>query len=233
MRGAEIAPSTINVRTPIRHMTHCLQRGVQAQMVDAAKLANIEGCPINRVLTVRTSGMVTMGEGGILRNHGPAKRVFDFLDRYRPWCIYRKIPVYHIWVREYGSHHGDHFHMGYHMPAEHDHDYAAQLADWFEEAIRRHDGSDAIISTSELNSWQIRGCLRGNTTGRYIAAYLGKSEPNDYTDGWDKQRINTLKHRRGYKGGEGEIEGTTKHHARWGTSLPIGRDQRDRNKEWL
>ena len=66
-------------------------------------------------------------------------------------------------------------------------------------------------------------------SGHHIAAYLGKAEPNDYLTAWGKTKRNHLKQRRRCKGGEGPIEGTSKHHYRWGTSLAVGRTQRDRN----
>lgn len=82
------------------------------------------------------------------------------------------------------------------MPTKHDANYAAQLALWLDEAIGLHNGDPATIATSELGSWQVDGCVKGGSSGHYIAAYFGKSEPNTYFTAWGKERRNNLKGRR-------------------------------------
>jgi hypothetical protein len=159
-------------------------------MVEAAKLANYLEHPTNRLLTIRTSGMVLAGEGGVLRHHMPAERIIDYLDRHTRWCKQRDFRSHHIWVREFGAHHNDHFHMGFHMPPELDQAYITQVTNWLEEGVRSISGNTADLATSELNSWNIRRCLKGDTTGKNIARYLGKSEPNAYLDGWGRHRTN-------------------------------------------
>jgi hypothetical protein len=198
-------------------------------MIDAAELADLEGAPICRLLTIRTSGMRLSGDGGILRDNDAAGSVIDFLNRHARWCRLRGIPVVNIWVREFCTHHREHLHIGYHMPSHYDADYAAQLALWLDEDIGPHDGKDRTVFKSELGSWLVARCVKGGSSGHHIAAYLGKAEPNDYLTAWGKAKRNHLKQRRRCKGGEGPIEGTSKHHYRWGTSLAVGRTQRDRN----
>jgi hypothetical protein len=199
-------------------------------MIDAAKLADRLGNPINRVMTIRTAAMVQTGGGGILRDsQHPADRVIDVLDRLARWCTYRSIPVCGLWVREFGRHHQEHLHIGYYMAREHDQALANQLSDWLDETIGTHDGKESTVYISDDQNWHIGRCIKGGTSGLHIAAYLGKSEPNNYSSGWGKPRRNNLKVKRKQTGGEGPIEGTAKHHYRWGTSLAIGRTQRDRN----
>jgi hypothetical protein len=202
-------------------------------MIDAAKLANGIDGPLNRILTVRTSGIILSGGGGILRNSGPADRVTDLLEKIARWCRYRGIPVSSIWVREYGNHRKDHLHIGYHMPPLYDAAFAQQLALWLDEDIGiLPEDKPATIASSELRSWQIDGCIKGGTSGRHIAAYLGKSEPNYYFTGWGKRRRNDEKAVR-KAGGFGPIEGTLKHHCRWGTSDALGPTQRSRYPEYV
>jgi hypothetical protein len=220
---------TVFVKHPDRHLTYGLPKGTQKAMIDAAKLADREGTPINRLLTIRTSGMRLSGDGGILRDNDAAGSVIDFLNRHTRWCTWRGIPVVGIWVREFCHHHQEHFHLGYHMPAQHDADYAAQCALWLDEKVGPRTENPATVVTSELGSWQIDGCVKSGSSGHHIAAYLGKAEPNDYLTAWGKTKRNHMKQRRRCKGGEGRIEGTSKHHYRWGTSLAVGRTQRDRN----
>jgi hypothetical protein len=197
-------------------------------MVLAASLAEANGSPINRLLTIRTAGMRLCGGGGIFRNGTQPECIRDFLDKNIRWLSHRGIPVANIWVREYSDYHQEHFHFGYHMPAEYDRAFTQQLAAWLDEGIASHD-DDSTIAISEENSWNIRGCIRGNTTGQFIATYLGKSEPNEIITGWGKTKRNERKLRRRVRGGLGPIEGTSKHHYRWGTSTLLGRTQRDRN----
>jgi hypothetical protein len=199
-------------------------------MVEAAKLANYLEHPTNRLLTIRTSGMVLAGEGGVLRHHMPAERIIDYLDRHTRWCKQRDFRSHHIWVREFGAHHNDHFHMGFHMPPELDQAYITQVTNWLEEGVRSISGNTADLATSELNSWNIRRCLKGDTTGKNIARYLGKSEPNAYLDGWGRHRKNKQKlHPKRSATGMGPIEGTAKHDKRWGTSRNLARMQMERH----
>jgi len=227
--GANFSPVTIYVKQPFKHSTQSLPKGTQKALIDAAKLADREGTPICRLLTIRTAGMRLSDGGGILRNNDTAGSMIDFLNRHARWCRVRGIPVVNIWVREFCSHHGEHFHMGYHMPSHYDAGYAAQLASWLDEDIGPNDDGSACVAVSELRSWKIDRCVKGGSSGHHIAAYLGKAEPNDYLTAWGKTKRNHLKQRRRCKGGEGPIEGTSKHHYRWGTSLAVGRTQRDRN----
>lgn len=229
--GAISPPHTSYVKHEVRHVTQDLPRGTQRAMMDAAKLAEMLGTPVNRLLTVRTSGMRATGEGGILRNHSrPADCIIDFLHRNSRWCDWRCIPLINIWVREYGSHHGEHFHLGYHMTSEHDLAFSKQLSNWLDEGVGEHNGKPETLFNSELRSWQIDHCVKAGTSGQNIAAYLGKAEPNEYVTGWGKVRRNSLKQRRRQVGGIGPIERTTKHHYRWSTSEAIGRTQRDRSQ---
>ncbi|MEP5731954.1 MAG: hypothetical protein ABJL67_21545 [Sulfitobacter sp.] len=202
-------------------------------MIDAAKVADLHGTPINRILTIRTAGMVLAGDGGILRDAEPAARIINLLTRFGEWFRQRRIPICYIWVREYCHYHREHLHFGYHIPPEYDAAFARQLALWLDEEVGPPTEKPSTIVASVLGSWQIDGCIKGDTSGHHIAAYLGKSEPNDYRDGWGKLRRNNLKKRRRLKGGEGPIEGTSKHHYRWGTSLSLGRTQRDINNLYI
>lgn len=200
-------------------------------MVQAARVAAKSGYPINRLLTIRTSAMRRCGGGGILRNGTQTEGLRDFLDKLYRWCLYRSVPVEFIWVREFGAHHGEHLHLGYHMRPCLDDAFANQLANWLDEnkrVITRTEKADGLIAVSDENSWHIAGCIQGNTSGEFIAAYLGKSEPNEIRTAWGYDKRNKQKYRRRLTSINGPIEGTYKHHYRWGTSLLVGRTQRDR-----
>ena len=200
-------------------------------MIEAAELAQYMGYPINRLLTVRTTAMRNTGEGGIFRIGTQAECIKGFLEKSRHWMGYRGIPVANIWVREYSTHHGEHFHMAYHQQDEHDAEYAVQLAEWTEEPMNDDDGLDGrTVARSIYGAWDIQRCVKGDTTGTRIAAYLGKAEPSQIITGWGKIKINTSKPRRGHKGGTGPIKGNGKHAFRWGTSRSLGRTQRNRNR---
>ena len=195
-------------------------------MVEAAILADALGSPLCRLLTIRTSGMRLSGDGGIFRKGTQSKCIRKLLDKILRWLKYRGIPVALIWVREYSSKYwndGEHLHIGYHMTVKHDLAFARQLAQWLDEDIGDSDGRKDTIVMSELSSWNIRGCVRGNTTGKGIAAYLGKSEPNTITTAWEKEKPNKRKHNnKKPMDGNGPIECTDKHHYRWGTSTSLG-----------
>lgn len=199
-------------------------------MIAAAQLANMLGTPINRLMTIRTAGMRSTGEGGIFRNGTPAECVRDFLEKSRHWMDYRDIPVANLWGREYCTHHREHFHIGYHQQSQYDMDYAIQIAEWLEEPFGDDSDLDPkTIAHSIYGSWNIKQCVKGGTSGVCIAAYLGKAEPSQIVTAWGKPKINKAKPRRGSKGGQGPIEGNGKHAYRWGTSTSLGRAQRDRN----
>jgi hypothetical protein len=222
------APTT-NVYNLDTRTTLSLSKGTQRKMMDAAKLADLIDTPINRLLTVRTHTMRISGGGGIFRGGTQAECVRDFLDKNYRWLNHRGLPVANIWSREFSNYHSEHFHAGYHMPPQYDASYAIQLADWLGEPLGPTDGDSATIAASDDLGWLIRGCVRGNTTGQSIAAYLGKSEPSMIVTGWGKEKKNEDKPRRSQKGGEGPIVGTSKHDYRWGTSTSLGRAQRERN----
>lgn len=222
---------TITVKQPYRHQTHALPNSTQFQMIEAAKCADYIKATLNRIITIRVAGMVRMNAGGVLRNGSPPKVVKDLLDKIMRWLKHRGIPVAFVWVREYSSYHGEHLHIGYHMQEKYDADFAGQIAIWLDEDIGESDGHKGTIFMSEMKSWNIRKCIRGNTSGKFIAAYLGKSEHNKITTAWGKTKINKRKPiRRKDDSGFGPIEGTEKHHYRWGTSYGIGRTQRDRQE---
>ena len=135
-RSENTAP-TINVLKPSTRTTNALPTGTQKQMVLAASLAEANGYPINRLLTIRTAGMRLSGGGGIFRNGTQSECIRDFLDKNIRWLSYRGIPVANIWVREYSSYHQEHFHLGYHMPPEYDDASANSWLRGWMKALRR------------------------------------------------------------------------------------------------
>ena len=226
-----LAP-TINVSS-LNQMRKCsslvLPVGSQRQAIQAAKLAKEIGAPINRLLTARTQAMRDIGEGGVFRLGSQAECVRIFLDRHFRWMKYRGVPVVYVWCREYSSHHGEHFHLGYHQIDELDAPYIEQAAKWFEQDLGAPVKDADTIAQSVEGGWNIKRCIHGDDSGHRIAAYLTKAEPSEIITKWGKVKPNKQKPRRSLRGGDGPIEGNGKHTYRWGTSLLIGRTQRDRN----
>jgi hypothetical protein len=217
--------------TAPKHTSMQLPLGTQQKAVDAATLAERIGAPINRLLTIRTHAMRITGGGGIFRLGTQAECVRIFLDKNLHWMKYRRMPTANIWSREYSGHHSEHFHFGFHQHDELDADYAHQLSEWLDEGAREWGTSGDLIVQSTDDNWNIKRCIRGNTSGCNMAAYITKAEPSKIVTGWGKTKTNERKPKpyRGKRGGEGPIEGNGKHAYRWGTSTLIGRTQRDRH----
>lgn len=146
------------------------------------------------------------------------------------WLKERGQPVAYIWCREFGGHYAEHLHIDYHMRPQFDAAYAMQLADWSDEDLGRLTSGELQkggIAVSDEHGWLIKGCVHGNTSGEYIAAYLGKAEPNEITTAWGKIKKNEDKPKRRHKG-TGPIEGTSKHDYRSGTSNSLAQQQIER-----
>jgi hypothetical protein len=172
------------------------------------------------------------GGGGIVRMGTQPECVRLFLDKNLRWMKYRNVPTANIWSREYSRHHGEHFHLGYHQRDELDVAFAEQLADWLDEDVSEWGTGGELVAQSDNDNWQIKRCIRGGTTGKTIATYITKAEPNVIIRAWGKVTENERKpYRKGLNasGGEGPIEGNGKHAYRWGTSTLIGRAQRKRH----
>jgi hypothetical protein len=200
--------------------------------MNAALLAEKIDAPINRLLTVRTNAMRLTGGGGIFRLGTQAECIRLFLDKNLRWMKYRSVPTANIWSREYSPHPGEHFHLGYHLPDELDDAFVRQIADWLDEDVSEWETGGELVAQSDHDNWQIKRCIRGSTTGKTIATYITKAEPNVIVSAWGKVAENERKpYRKGRNssGGEGPIEGNGKHAYRWGTSTLIGRTQRNRH----
>jgi hypothetical protein len=212
--------------SPPYKATNQLPIGSQQAMINAAKLAMRLGTPINRLLTIRTNAMRVTGGGGIFRLGTQAECVRLFLDKNLRWMKYRDMPTANIWSREHAPRPGEHFHLAYHQRDELDVAFVNQIADWLDEDVSEWGTGGKLVAQSDEGSWNIKRCIRGNTSGCTTAAYIGKAEPNEVITARGKVTKNDRKPNHKWHGGFGPIEGNGKHAYRWGTSTLIGRTQR-------
>jgi len=196
-------------------------------MMMAAKLAIEISAPINRLLTINTQALRSMGVGGVFRQGHQADCVRNFMDLHRRWSEYRGIPWAAIWAREQSRAVGEHLHIGFHQDATFDGEHARQLSEWTDEPIDMPPFGNSIVAMSVDKSWQVKRCRYGGVTGQGIAAYLGKAEPSKIITAWGKIKPNERKPNRKHYGGTGLIEGTERRAYRWGTSRILGPLERD------
>lgn len=218
--GANWSPKGI-VNVAARKTSEYLRKGDQAQLIDAAVLAEKWGYPINRHTTIRTE-ILARSSAGIFAGKHQADGVACLLELMRKWHVKRGIPWACIWSREVGAGVGGHLHVGTHQSDEHTEDFINQMAGWTGESrvlLERHSPDE--IGISKNRSWLVQCCTRKGQSGPDLAAYLGKDEPSHILTGWRVKRDNTSKRVLAHPCKGGLVEGTAGAAYRHGTSRNI------------
>ena len=176
-----------------RKVSYYLPAGSQAQLIDAAVIAELKGHSINCLTTIRTD-MLREASAGLFANKHPADAVALLLELVRKWHKKRSIPWACIWGREVGKKVGEHLHMGTHLTDSYVNEYADQMASWTGEGRifpKRHRRDAVGFSAS--NGWLIQCCRRSNKSGQDVAAYMGKDEPVRQLMAYGRERYNKAK----------------------------------------
>lgn len=216
-----ILPTKGIVNVGGRKVSYYLPAGSQAQLIDAAVIAELKGHSINCVTTIRTD-ILRAANAGLFADKHPADAVAILIELVRKWHKKRGIPWACIWGREIGKKVGEHFHMGTYTPEKYHGVYADQMSSWTgEDRIfpKYHRPDEVGLSTN--NSWLIQCCRRSNKSGQDIAAYMGKDEPARRLMAYGRERDNKAKRITAHYGNGGLIEGTTRCEYRHGTSRNI------------
>jgi hypothetical protein len=209
------------VSGPPRKASEYLRKGDQAQLIDAAVLAETWGYPIKRHTTIRTE-ILAQSSSGVFAGKHQADGVACLLELMRHWHKERDIPWACIWSREVGSKVGGHLHLGTHQSDEHTEAFIDQMAGWTGEKrveVQHHQPDE--IGISENRSWLVQCCQRRGESGADLAAYLGKDERGYITTAWRVNRDNTSKRVSKHPCKGGLVEGTTGAAYRHGTSRNI------------
>ena len=194
--------------------------GTQGRLIDAAVIAEQQGTPINRLLTVRTMALDTDIQSRFGRK-ALAEHVQAFLELLRKWLVAHGVRCVFIWAREWGHTHGEHLHIGFHLCDDLDSSFTDQCARWFREQAKVKSPAKAVVAESVLGVWQVKHCLRGGKTGPQIAAYIGKDEPEFTCTAWGKRKPNFEKRNCRHTETEGLIIGLPRNIYRYGTSRNI------------
>jgi hypothetical protein len=215
------SPAKGIVSAPPRKTSEHLRKGDQAQLIDAAVLAEIWGYPINRQTTIRTE-ILAQSSSGVFAGKHQADGVACLLELMRHWHKERDIPWACIWSREVGSKVGGHLHLGTHQSDEHTEAFINQMPGWTgEKRVFLKQRRSANLGHSEHQSWLVQCCTRKGQSGPDLAAYLGKDEPDYITTAWRVKRDNRSKRVLEHPCKGGLIEGTTGAAYRHGTSRNI------------
>lgn len=195
--------------------------GTQARLIDAAIIAEWQGTPINRLLTVRTMSLENADVQSRFGRITLAEDVQAFLELLRKWLVGHDIRCVFIWAREWGHTHGEHLHIGFHLCDDLDSSFTEQCARWFGEQAKLKSPAKAVVAESVLGVWQVKHCLRDDKTGPQIAAYIGKDEPEFICTAWGKRKPNFEKRNCRHTETEGLIIGLPRNTYRHGTSRNI------------
>ena len=216
-----ILPTKGIVSVRERKVSYYLPAGSQAQLIDAAVIAELKGHSINCLTTIRTD-MLREANAGLFADKHPADAVATFLELVRKWHKKRGIPWACIWDREVGKKVGEHLHMGTHTPEKYHGEYADRMASWTGEdrIFPKYHKPDAV-GLSARDGWLIQCCHRSNKSGQDIAAYMGKDEPAQRLMAYGRKRDNKAKRVTAHFGYGGLIEGTHRCEYRHGTSRNI------------
>ena len=204
-----------------RKSSQYLPIGAQAQLIDAALLAERMRSPINRFTTIRTEALRAVGSGLFADKH-EADAIKMLLELMRHWHKDRGIPWACIWSREVGDRIGGHLHIGTHLTDIHTDAYSAQMALWTDEvqvSLNKHRPDE--IGISEHRNWLVQCCLRQGRSGPDVGAYLGKDVQTWTLTGWRKEKFNKDKRVFKYDCPGGLVEGTSRTAYRHGTSRNI------------
>lgn len=195
--------------------------GTQGKLIDAAVIANRQGTPINRLLTVRTEALENAEANNRFNRSTLAQDVEAFLVLFRKWVVARGIPSVFIWSREIGRARAEHLHLGFHLRPDQNGQLTNQCVRWFGEAKAEKTKGKNVIAESCNGVWQIKASMRGDSSGTRIAVYLGKDEPDTITGAWGKCRMNDQKRCSVHPVTAGLIIGLDRNIYRHGTSRNI------------
>jgi len=202
--------------------TRYLPLDAERRMVGAVRFASHIRSPITTMLTINAAHLQRVGSASVFE----VGHLWDgyrlFLEVLRKWIIHRGGAWSCIWVREYtggrNDHHGEHWHIAFHLPPHHQNYLAAQVAIWTGEAIGGSDGKQKCIARSITGAWYLSRCKEN------AGEYLGKATPKTRSR-YGRQVPNDLRVTR-HHGGEGPIQGK-----RYGISRAIG-DTAQRRQGW-
>lgn len=201
--------------------TWYLPLDAEKRMVGAVRFASHIGAPIQTMLTINAAHLQKMGADSVFAIGHLWDGCRAFLELLRKWVTARGVVWSCIWAREYtggrNDHHGEHWHIAFHLPPRYAQDLAAQVAIWTGEAVGDNDGKAKCLARSFSGAWYI------NRRNENAGEYLGKATPRKRSR-YGKRVSNDLRQTRRH-GGEGIIEGK-----RFGISRHIGKTaQRRRN----
>ena len=197
-----------------------LPLNAQSRMMTAVKFASHIRSPINTQLNVNAAHLQRIDADSVFHIGHLWDGLQAFIELLRKWLDHRGITWSCIWVREYtggkNEHHGEHWHIAFHLPPHLQSDLAAQVAIWTGEEIGEPDGTKKCIAKSLTGAWYIN--RRKDNAGEY----LGKATPKTRQR---YKRVIPNQHRQCSKfhGGEGRIEGK-----RFGISKTIGKTAQER-----
>jgi len=202
--------------------TRDLPLDAEWRMVGAVRFASHIGAPINTHLSINAAHLQRVDSDSVFHVGHLWDGHRDLLELIRKWITQRGLAWACIWAREYtggkNEHHGEHWHIAFHLPPRHQDELAAQVAIWTGEKIGVKDGKKKCIARSKTGAWYLN--RRKENAGEYLGKatpktkkLYGKTVPND-------QRISN------YHGGEGPIQGK-----RFGISRPIG-DTAQQRQGW-
>lgn len=186
--------------------------GSQRRLMIAADFSRETGHSLNTILTINAAALQQVGSGGVFGVGHLWDGLQTFLELLRKWVTARGLPWVAIWVREWGGakarHPGEHWHIGFHLPAAPLAELPHQVSAWTSE---RPDAafrpcSEKGYAQSEHGSWHIGRARRGGRGPEGVAAYFGKAEPNTVRR-YRKRCPNRDKPRPDKYGGAGPIEG--------------------------
>ena len=223
-------PQTLEKRASGRHpglvvgkprdpATKYLPLDAQDRMVTAVRFASHIRSPITTMLTINAAHLQRIDSDSVFHIGHLWDGYRKLLELLRHWITSRGITWSCIWVREYtggkNEHHGEHWHIAFHLPPRLQSDLAAQVAIWTGEEVGKPDGKKKCIARSVHGAWYIN--RRNDNAGDY----LGKATPKTRSR-YNRQVPNDLRTTRHY-GGEGRIEGK-----RFGISRAINDAEQER-----
>jgi hypothetical protein len=183
--------------------TGWLPLNAQRRMVGAVRFASHLGSPISTMLTINAAHLQRMDSESVFHIGSLWDGYRNLLELLRKWVTGRGVTWSCIWVREYtggkNEHHGEHWHLAFHIAPRLQSDLAAQVAVWTGEEVGANDGKKKCIARSITGAWYLSKC-RGNP-----GEYLGKATPKTRSR-YGRQIPNDLRTTR-HHGGEGPIQG--------------------------
>lgn len=193
--------------------TKYLPLNAQERVMRAINFASKIDAPIQTMLNINAAHMQKMGYESVFEIGHLWDGFQTFHELLNKWLKQRNITWACVWVREYtggkNRHHGEHWHITFHLPPKYQTALADQVAIWTGEDIGEGNGKKKCIARSLTGAWYLNKC-KGN-----VGEYLAKAAPKTrllYRKRVPNQHRNTR-----HIGGEGPIQGK-----RFGISRPIG-----------